>query len=195
MVRGLRTRRSLAAVAIFLTAIALQQATTRPWGGGRASDGSRYELSAVGLSHLQGGDDAIPGAASSRTDCRWWPVYGDPVLCGVRQGGEAAYGRLRLAYPALQVAMWLAVASLLLQTLRIPRQRALQGAVPLAACALSAAGMFFVTRDAPLALGALQHVELGFRGSGFLWAVAAVVFSGASALVLLSAPEPPPPTA
>ncbi len=191
MVRGGRIRRGLGAVAIFLTAIALQQASTRPWGWGSASDGSRYELSPVGLSRLEGGD-ATRRDASARTDCRWWPVYGDPALCGVRPEGEAAYRRLRLAYPALQVAMWLAVASLLLQTLRIPRQRLWQGAAPLATCALSAAGVHFVSREAPRALNALQQVDLHFGEFGFVCGVAAVVLSGFSALVALREPSPPP---
>lgn len=183
MVRGVRSRRGLGAVAIFLTAIALQQATTRPWGRGAASDGSRYELSVVGLSRI------TTGAAASRTDCRWWPVYGDTTLCGARVGGEVAYRRMRLAYPFLQVAMWLAVASLLLQTLRVPRQRLLQATAPAAACTLITAGIVFVMRGASMGLGALDQVAIRLSAPGFALAVAAAVLSAISALIALS-PDP-----
>lgn len=181
MVRGLRSRRSVGAMAIFLTAIALQQATTRPWGAAAGPDGSRYELSIVGLSRV------TAGATASRTDCRWWPVYGDASLCGARAGGEAAYRRLRLAYPLLQVAMWVAVASLLLQTLRVPRQRLLQAAAPAAACALTAVGIVVAMRGAREGLGALAEVAVRFTAPGFAMAVAAVVLSALSAILAVAA--------
>lgn len=182
--RGVRSRRGLGAVAIFLTAIALQQATTRPWGQGAGSDGSRYVLSVVGLSRI------TAGASGSRTDdCRWWPVYGDTTLCGARVGGEVAYRRMRLAYPFLQVAMWLAVASLLLQTLRVPRQRLLQAVVPAAASALTTAGIVFVMRGASMGLGALDQVAIRFSAPAFALAVAAAVLSALSAVIALT-PDP-----
>lgn len=179
--RGLRSRRSMGAMAIFLTAIALQQATTRPWGAAAGPDGSRYELSIVGLSRI------TAGAATSRTDCRWWPVYGDASLCGTRAGGEDAYRRLRLAYPLLQVAMWVAVASLLLQTLRVPRQRLLQGAAPATACALTVVGIVVTVRGAREGLSALADVAVRFTAPGFAMAVAAAVLSALSAILAVAA--------
>lgn len=181
MVRGRRSRRGLGALAIFLTAIALQQATTRPWGVAAGPDGSRYELSIVGLSRI------AAGSTASRTDCRWWPAYGDASLCGARAGGEDAYRRLRLAYPLLQVAMWVAVAGLLLQTLRVPRQRVLQAAVPATASALSAAGILVTMRGAREGLGALAGVAMRFDAPGFAMAVAAVALSALSAVLAMAA--------
>lgn len=184
MVRGLRGRRILGAVAIFLTAVALQQATTRPWGTGVGGDGARYELSIVGLSRMSA------GTMATRTDCRWWPVYGDASLCGARAGGEESYRRLRLAYPLLQVAMWVAVASLLLQTLRVPRQRLLQAAVPAAACALATAGILFARQGAYDGLGALAGIPVHFTAPAYTMAVAAAILSALSAvLALASAPR------
>ncbi len=183
MVRERRGRRILGAVAIFLTAIALQQACTRAWGQGTGPDGSHYELSVVGLSR------SAPGGGPLRTDCRWWPRYGDATLCGARAGGETPYGRLRLAYPLLQVALWLAVASLLLQTLRVPRHRLWQGAAPAAVSAMTITGILFVMRAAQQGLGALDQVTIQFGSRGFVLAVVAALLSAFSAIVAFT-PEP-----
>ena len=90
-----RGRRIAAAVTIFLAAIALQRACTQPWGRAAAPDGTTYELSAVGLSRLG------RSVTMARTDCRWWPRYGDVALCAAAPAGEAPHRRLRLAYPLL----------------------------------------------------------------------------------------------
>ncbi|HNV77695.1 MAG TPA: hypothetical protein PKH96_23640, partial [Gemmatimonadaceae bacterium] len=80
-------------MAIFLTAIALQRACTLPWGRAAAPDGTTYELTAVGLSRLA----SPPGVV--RSDCRWWPRYGDATLCRAAPDGAVAHARLRFAYP------------------------------------------------------------------------------------------------
>lgn len=177
-VTGRRGRRIASAVAIFLTAIALQRACTLPWGRAAGPDGTTYELSAVGLSRLP------EASGATRTDCRWWPRYGDATLCSVAPDGAAAHQRLRLAYPLLQVAMWLAVASVLLQALRVPRQRLLQVAVPALACALIGGAITFVARGAREGLAALSGTTIDFGAAGHTFAIAAAVLSALSAVLL-----------
>lgn len=181
MVREPRQRRLLSAVAIFLTALALQRACTLPWGSG--SDGRlHFRLTVVGLSRTSDGSD---GAI---TDCRWWPRYGDAALCAVRAEGRTMADRLRLAYPLLQVGLWLAVASLLLQALRVPRLRLAQASLPAVIAAGTLAAIMFVRQGATDGLAALQGITLQLDGTGFMAAVAALILATASAALLATTP-------
>ncbi len=180
VVREGRGRRVVSAVAIFLTAVALQQACTVAWAHATAERGTRYEMSVVGLSRLS----ALPD--QSRTDCRWWPTYGSTELCAPTANAPAARGALRRAYPCLQVALWLAVLSVLLQTLRVPRSRLLQGAVPAAAAALVVTAISSMLVGAGDGLAVLAPLEVRFDGVGFALALLAAVLSMASAVLLLT---------
>ena len=174
-----RGRRIFSAVAVFLAAMVLQRACTLAWGRAPGPDGGRFELSVVGLSRIAGG---APGV---RTDCRWWPTYGDPTLCHARTGGMVAFRAIRFAYPMLQIALWLAVASLLLQALRVPRQRLVQAAIPATACALTIASVACMVRGARDGLAALDGISVSFGAAGFVSAVVAAVLSLVSALLVL----------
>lgn len=174
--RGLRM---VSAVAIFLTAVALQRACTLAWGRTAATDTVRYEISVVGLSRVS--DTGDP----PRTDCRWWPRYGDATLCGPSATDAPAHRALRSAYPMLQVAMWLAVVSLLLQALRVPRHPLLQAVVPATAAALTILAIVYVRRGASHGLAAISTVPMGFDAAGYRFAVAAAVLSAGSALLLI----------
>lgn len=178
MVRERRGRRILSALAIFLTAIALQRACTMPWASGAAAGGPRYVLSAVGLSRLP------PSGVGPSTDCRWWPRYGDAALCAPRSGGEAAFDRLRIAYPLLQVGLWLAVASLLLQALRVPRTSMVQAALPALVSVGVGVAIRFAWRGAHEGLASLDGVVLQSGAFGLYAAVAALVLSATSAILL-----------
>ncbi len=180
MVREGRGRRVVSAVAIFLTAVALQQACTVAWAHATAESGARYELSVVGLSRLNAPPDA------PRTDCRWWPKYGSTELCAPPAGQASAQGALRRAYPCLQVALWLAILSVLLQTLRVPRRRALQAGVPAVAAGLVAVAIYSMLIGASDGLAVLAPLEVRFSGRGFVLAVVAILLSGASAVLLLT---------
>jgi len=180
VVREGRGRRVVSAVAIFLTAVALQQACTVAWAHATATDGTRYEMSVVGLSRLS----ALPD--QPRTDCRWWPTYGSTELCAPTANAPAARGALRRAYPCLQVAMWLAVLSVLLQTLRVPRARVMQGAVPAAAATLVVVAIYSMLVGAGDGLAVLAPLEVRFNGAGFALALIAALLSIASTVLLLT---------
>lgn len=178
MVRRGRGGRVMSAVAIFLTAVALQQACTVTWAHATATSGARFELSVVGLSRIGGPPD------QPRTDCRWWPKYGSTELCAPTPDSPGAREALRRSYPCLQVAMWLAVLSVLLQTLRVPRRRLLQGAIPAAAAGLVALAVYSMLIGASDGLAVLQPLEVRFNGAGFALALFALVLSAISAILL-----------
>lgn len=195
MVRGMRGGRVVSAVAVFLTAVALQQASTVTWARATAESGARYRMSVVGVSRMGTPSD------QPRTDCRWWPKYGSTELCAPTASAPAAQGALRRAYPCLQVAMWLAVLSILLQTLRVPRSRILQAAIPAGVSVLSIVAIYSMLVGARDGLAVLQPLDVHFTGAGFALALIAAALSALSALLLLAsfegarrdaAAEPPP---
>lgn len=182
-----RLRRLLSAVAIFLSALALQRACTLAWGRGVAA-GSHVHLTVMGLTRR-------PASADRPVvDCRWWPRYGDATLCAVSPGATAAAGRLRAAYPLLQVGLWLSVASMFLQALRVPRSRAAQAALPALVAALTVAAVLFVRQGAAAALAALDGIPMHLSGAGFVAAIAAAVLAAASAALLATTPPRGPST-
>ncbi|MBK6487707.1 MAG: hypothetical protein IPF98_12695 [Gemmatimonadetes bacterium] len=170
----------MSAVAIFLTAVALQRACTLAWGRTSATDTVRYELSVVGLHrvvrHGQHGAYRLPLVAGGA---------GDAALCGPSTTAAPAHRTLRFAYPMLQVAMWLAVVSLLLQALRVPRPPPLQALVPATTAALVILAIVYVDRGARVGLAALEGLPMAFDAAGYRFAVAAAVLSAGSALLLL----------
>ena len=178
---------------MFVAAISLQRACTLAWGNAVSRDGTRFVFSVIGLSRLSPAADAAAQttpdvsamATASRVDCRWWPMYGDASLCAARDGGETARARLRLAYPRLQVALWLSIASLLLQVLRVPPQWQVQSAAPAVVFGLTAAGIVLARRGAGEGLAALEGLALNFDAPGYRFAVAAACMGLASALLLV----------
>ena len=178
---------------MFVAAISLQRACTLAWGRAASRDGARFVFSVIGLSRLSPASNtavqSTPGlsamATASRVDCRWWPKYGDTSLCSARTGGETARARLRLAYPLLQVALWLSIASLLLQVLRVPPLWQVQSAAPAVVFGLTVAGIVLAKRGAGEGLAALEGLALNFDAPGYRFAVAAACMGLASALLLV----------
>ncbi|MEO6444560.1 MAG: hypothetical protein ABIZ91_13790 [Gemmatimonadaceae bacterium] len=185
------TRRVLSAIAMFVAAVSLQRACTMTWGGTRALGGVRYEFSVIGLSRLQA-TDVSPAA---RIDCRWWPAYGDAALCAPGEAGEVPGARLRLAYPLLQVGLWLAIVSLLLHALRVPRDWRMQAALPTLVLLLTASGVVLARQGLHRGLAALAGLELSFNGAGYWFAMFAATLGLASLLLLIGTTPPasPPP--
>ena len=113
--------------------------------------------------------------------CRWWPEgAGDDSLCAKTVNEDAAYQRLRGTYPLLSVAVWLAVASLFLQTLRLPKSPGVRMSVTALVTVLTVAAVVGLLSGVdgaqslagePLSLGAL----------GFYLALIGAVCAGLSA--------------
>lgn len=178
-----QTRRIVSAIAMFLCALSLQWAATAPWGEAAAADGTRYRISPIGIAHV-----VAPNEPSTPTiDCRWWPKVGTQSLCAVVTGYENAYKRLRLVYPGVQVALWMSVAAIFLQALRIPKSRTPHVVFTLVLLAIIVA-VIATLRTAPgQALDVLQGIELRFSSLGFLLGSAAAALSLLS-LFLLAEP-------
>ena len=100
----------LAAVPLLLAAWAVHSSIPFGWGGADALDGTRFKVSPGGLSHV-----LEPHRTVSRdVKCAWSPPSGDPVLCRVAPGGEAAFARLRAVRPILLATVAIAIGAAVL---------------------------------------------------------------------------------
>lgn len=111
-----RTREGVALILIALASLLFQQSAIRSWAEATTGDGTRYEISPIGLAHF------APGAATPTTECRWWPRVGKAELCAPSPGAEGRLAAIRRAYPMVVAALWSAVLALFLNALRVPRR-------------------------------------------------------------------------
>ncbi len=171
----MKLARPIAALLIALAAFFLQRGATLGWGTAVTPDAAVFRFSPIGMERIAS-VDATGGTAS----CRWWPKGGDERLCAVATGGEGAARRLRLAYPALTVALWVAVAALFLQVLRLPRSPMARAAITWVVGILATAAIMLLATNAPRALVALAGARLRFGAVGFTLVAAAAVCAGVS---------------
>ena len=166
---------------IALAAFALQRGATLPLGWAPTANGDRYEITPVGLTHLNDSGVIV-------SDCRWWPTYGDADLCAPRSD-ETARRHLRWAYPLLATALWVAVGALFLQVLRIPRQRSVRLAVTWSVPLMAALALWFFVSSARSALAVLGSTDVRFGTLGTGLVVAAMLLAVASGWLHRTAPS------
>jgi hypothetical protein len=172
----------LAAFFIAAAAVLARLSATGRWGHAAGADGSRIVVSPIGLVRTPAG-----GAAASG-ECRWWPEgVGTADLCAPSPNAAPDYRRLRAVYPLLIVAMWVGVAALFLQVLKVPRFPAVRLVTTWAVTLLTAAAVAGQVGSARNALAALAGQSIVWGAVGFWLAGVAVVLSGASGLLLLRA--------
>jgi hypothetical protein len=175
-------RRSIAAACfIALAAIAVRLSATTNWGSVVLADGTRVKFSPIGLTVASVPAPVGTDQAQSLSACRWWPEgAGDAALCAKSPNADAAYQRLRAAYPLLSVAVWLAVVSLFLQTLRVPKATGVRVAVSAIVVVLSAAGVIGLITGTG-GSQTLDGHELHLGALGFDLAIIGVLLAAASA--------------
>jgi hypothetical protein len=181
------TRRVVGAVTMLVAALAVQRASTAPWGRVRAPDGSILLVSPIGVTRA-----ATADAPEQR--CRWWPEGGERALCAAPAGAGRARARLRLAYPLLQLALWGAVGSLFLQVLRRPASPGGQLLLPAIVTGLAAGGAALTVGTTHDAVESLRDLPIHWSGPGaFLAALTILAGVSSAAALLRAAPQPPPP--
>jgi hypothetical protein len=89
---------------------------------------------------------------------------GAPALRAVAPGGAGAYVLLKLIYPALRVAFWLALigAAIALLPLRCKRRRALFALFPAGAALTTLGAVVLFINIPPRALAVLAPLEFGY---------------------------------
>lgn len=168
----------IAFLLITIAAIALQRGATLPVATAPLADGTRVEVSPIGLVRMA-------AAGSPGAECRWWPRLGDPSLCAVAEGGAAAMARVRRAYPATMIALWVSVLSLFLNVLRIPRLLPWIGPLATAFASGSAAFAVWALAGSGDAFSVLAGTSVRLAGSGF-YAIAGAAVLTAVATGLLA---------
>lgn len=172
--RPVSLRNRLSVLFIALATVAIQRGTTLDWAHAQSTDGVRYALSTVGLTRHE---SVTPGATTTE-DCRWWPSgIGNAELCSVRPDGSAAMLRLRLAYPCLSIAIWLGVAAVFLQVLRVPRSARLRSEITWAVAALGLVALYAVTMNATGALTAVSNLGLDYATPGIFFVASGVLMA------------------
>ncbi len=171
----MKLARPIAALLIALAAFFLQRGATLGWGTAVTPDAAMFRLSPIGMERI-----AAVDPVNATVSCRWWPKGGDEALCTVAAGGEDAATRLRLAYPALTVALWVAVTALFLQVLRLPRSPMTRAAITWVVGILATAAILLLATNAPRALAVLAGARLRFGEVGFTLVAAAAVCAGVS---------------
>lgn len=178
-----RRSRILEGVALLLLAVSallFQRSATIPWAESRAADGSRVQVSPIGLT-----DFGLGTSGTAPTECRWWPKLGSEELCAVATDGGEAVKWLRRVYPLVVIALWTAVLAIFLNALRIPHVPPSIGvvvaAVPFVLALFAMHGIFIAATSA---LAALAGLTLHPLGTGF-GAVAAATTCSAAAVILL----------
>lgn len=163
-----------------VSAILFQRAATAPWTEARATDGTRYVLSPIGLTEFKGDN---PAAA---TACRWWPRFGNQQLCALNDtGGSRHMAWLRWSYPLTVVALWMSVLALFLNALKVPRQAPRVGAlVALVPAALAVVAVWSIWTRAPLALAVLEGLEPSPVWTGVGAILAATLFTATAAALI-----------
>jgi hypothetical protein len=177
-------RRIVCAILLGAAAFAVNHSSTLNWGGAGAPDGTRYKVSPVGILHVLQPRQTV----SPFVWARWSPEMGAPALRAVAPGGEGAYVLLKLIYPALRVAFWLALigAALALLPLRCRRRKALLALFPAGAALTTLAAVVMFINIPPRALAVLAPLEFGFGGTlgGILVGIAPLLNVGVIGLLL-----------
>ena len=172
----------LAALLLLLTAaLCGHQASTRGWGEGLGSDGTRFRLSPNGISHR-----AADGSALA--SCRWFPLHGTDPLCQAAPGAESRFQRLTYAYPALQGGAWLSFLAMLILTLAGPQASTLIRSLTVLGTLATILGTLLVFGGAPSAVAALAGLRFGFGGPGLIMGLGAAVAAAAAVFLIPSAP-------
>lgn len=179
-----RQRAGIAFVLITIAAIALQRGATLPVASAAMADGGRVAVSPIGLVRYQ--PDGSSGA-----ECRWWPRLGDAELCAVAESGVTAMQRVRRAYPATMIALWVSVLSLFLNVLRIPRSLPWLGPLTTAFASGSAAFAVWAIAGAGEAFAVLSGASLRQSGAGYYAIAGAAVLTAVATGLLARASRPP----
>ena len=165
------TRSKLALLCIAVATLCVQRGATLSWGSAEDPGDGRYKLSPIGLTFTATSDSGAVNVVA----CRWWPRLGDADLCAVAPEGADAFASVRMAYPLLSLSLWVAVAALLMQVLRVPRRTGVRTGVTWLSGAFVAMAVVLLTAYARPALASLVDRDVRFGALGFGLAIVAMV--------------------
>lgn len=169
-------RSKLALLLIAVAAFFIQRGATLPWGLADTADGRRIAVSPIGITQLN-----PPPQPATAGECRWWPSSGSEELCAMAPDGAGALRELRRVYPLMSVALWLAIAALFLQVLRLPRVTWARSGVTAGVSMLVAVALGTYFSSAVRAFAVLSDRELQLGTTGTAMTVAAALLALTSA--------------
>ena len=170
-------------ILLIIAAWGVDRSSSLGWGGAWAADSTRYKVSPVGISHV-----LQPRTTVSPTVWAGWVrESGDAALRTVAPGGDSAYARLKLTYPLLRFAFWLALlgAVVIWIPVRILKNRVFVILFLAGSSFAALAGVALFITNAQPALVVLIPVDFGYGGTLGVMLVSASPLLCLLAIVLL----------
>lgn len=147
----------------YFAALLLAVALRGSWGGGPAEDGTRFDVSAHGVTHV-----LHPQAASSAgTSCTYLTGRGAVEFCAPATGGDATFSMLCSVFPLLLCGLVLALASGSLMWVSPHRSHGTAAALAAASLAAVFTGTVIAQIAMPRALKVFEEIPLYLGGAAF----------------------------
>jgi hypothetical protein len=164
--------------ASFFAVIFLAMALDRPWASGMADDGTRFDVSLHGVSHV-----LHPKIfRSARYECTYLTGKGAVQNCAPSEQNDASFSMLCSVFPLVLTGLLLAAASALVTYVSPYRSKATSAALAAASLAAVFAGSSVAQIAMGRALKVFDEVPLYFDRFGFVavWiAMACLLFAAA----------------
>lgn len=155
-------------IAVFFLAIALRG----PWGRAAADDGTQFDVSLHGVSHLY--HPKLSRSASS--DCSYLTGRGAVEYCAPSPGGDAQFSMLCSVFPMILSGLLLALASGIVTYVSPYRAKGTSAALAAASLAAVFAGTTVAQIAMPRALKVFDEIPLYMGGVAFTSAWIAMAF-------------------
>jgi hypothetical protein len=147
----------------FLAVIFLVIALNGSWAGATADDGTRFEVSLHGVSHVL--DPQLPASAGKH--CTYLTGKGALEVCAPAANGDAAFSMLCSALPLIVSGLLLALAAGIVNQVSPYRMKATAAALSAASLAAVFAGTVIAQMSMQRALKVVEEVPLYFGGFSF----------------------------
>lgn len=156
-------RNKLLVSSCLIAVVLLAAALRGPWGSAMADDGTRFDVSVHGVSHVTYPD----GPRSAAKECTYLTGRGAVEFCAPSAEGDAPFSMLCSAFPLILTGLLLALASGVVTY--VSPYRATGTSATLAAASLAAvfSGTVAAQISMPRALKVLDEIPLQMGGSAF----------------------------
>jgi hypothetical protein len=148
----------------YLAVVFLAIALRGPWGSGMAEDGTRFDVSLHGVSHV-----LHPKILrSARYDCTYLTGKGAVENCAPAPEGDTPFSMLCSVFPLILTGLVLAIASALVTYVSPYRSKATQAALSAASLAAVFAGTSVAQMSMQRAFKVFDEIPLYINRYGFI---------------------------
>jgi hypothetical protein len=162
----------------FVAALFLVAALRGSWGSGMAADGTRFDVSLHGVSHVV--HPMLPQSAAKH--CTYLTGKGAVEFCAPAQGGDAPFAMLCAVFPLIVSGLVLAIAAGLVTYISPYRAKGTGAALTAASLAAVFMGTVVAQLAMPRALQVFDEIPLYIGGFAFtsVWIAMGLLFFAAA---------------